>query len=859
MVLDAIKHTKVKIMRLFFYLFVLSLFTSANTITSFAQAPSNNYIVLEGTPFSIYSQTGECIPGIECYCTTGKIAEYDQYGFKQGFSEYWFDPMYGQSDQSEYTASTYTTLTVGYFKRRVYVANGVLGRRSQGSSGNAANATNDDCFISTNAPVLQFNITVTPEPDLTFNVPANICSNGSPLTLQNLTNKAGKSRLRLYINDVPQLSTVQFDPSAYAPGSTQVLKAIYTFDNIIRTVTKNITIKPQPTSTISASFPENVCAVTGSTIDLNTYVSNPLPAGSTLSFACVTESGFLCPTGVLSAGVYNPMAQGGNSFKSKINVITTDPTGCQSTVQKIINVGKNFTITPGSPISACKDAANIPLAGSPANGSSNGESGNYSSSWSGTGVVSGTHFSPTSGSVVGGTPYTLTYTVNNNLGCTKTATRVATAQALPILSVGGSFPHIADCASGNIDLVGTYIPRSEGIAISTGLTWSSSNSTVNSKISGNILSLSGIPVGNYTLSFTYVNGNGCTSTYTLTNGLAINTGAIEVPSANNVTNCGLGLSAALSVLSPDATVSYDWYETLTGGSSFHTGTSYNTPSLSANKSYFVAARKAGCISSRKQINVTVVNTDVNAGPDYSSCDNNTGSVNLSGLNNPTPSGGTWTGAGVSGGNFNGSSLTNNSSYELIYTVNQYGCISRDTINATLGFNTILSYTPSNEIFPGQQMVIKHNYPTAVKTIWQFGDGVSLESLNGAHYYYETGYKTVTVFIRQAGGCENTFTFNNAVLVKQPDVITATEEAILPVEIFPIPFQNHLNIKSEADMSKVQLTLINTLGIPVLIAESSLLIGINSIFEGKVSSLHPGAYVLVMQFGTTTKRVKLLKL
>lgn len=823
-----------------------------------AQAPATDYVVREGIAFNIYSEFGECIPGKECVCTTGKIAEYYQYGFRQGASEYWFDPFYAVSDQSQYSGTTFTNLTVGYYKRKVYQANGVMGRRGQGTGGNSTNATNEECFISTDAPVLQFNITVTAEPDLTFNVPTTICSNGTPLIIQNLTNKSGKSRLSIYIDDVLQVISAQFNPAAYAPGSTHTLKAVYSFDNGERTLTRSITIKSPPTSTISASFPTDVCAVTGSTIDLNTFVSNPLPAGSTISFACVSESGFLCPTGVLASGVFNPMAQGGNSFKSKINVITTDPTGCQAIVQRTINVGKNFTITPGAPISVCKDAANVALGGTPANGSSNGESGNYTSSWSGAGVVSGTHFSPSSGAVTAGVSNTLTYSVTNNLGCSKTATRVATANALPSLSANNT-NHIADCASGNIDLVATYGPTNSGTPITTGLTWSSNNATVNSKISGNILSLTGLATGNYNITFSYVNANGCTGNFTLTNGLIINLGAIAVPNANNVTNCGLNLSASLEVLSPDASVSYDWYDALTGGTLLHTGTTYSTPALSATKSYFVASRKASCVSSRKQINVTVVNTDVNAGPDYSSCSNSTGSVNLTGLNNPSPAGGTWTGPGVSGGNFNGGSLVNNASYDLIYTVNQFGCVSRDTINATLGFNTILTYTPSNTTYPGQLMTIKHNYPTAVKTIWQFGDGISLESLNGAHYYYSVGNKTVTVYIKQAGGCENTFTFNNAVTVLSPEVITQTEEAILPVEVYPVPFKTHLNILSEAAMSTVSIVLINALGVPVLKAERNLEVGQNSIFDGKVSDLHPGAYILVMQFGNTTKRVKLLKL
>lgn len=776
-----------------------------------------------------------------CSCAgTGDVVNYTQYGVNGNF------PALG-----DFTGkATYTTSfgTIGVNNSAVYYQTRNVKWWYKAGFG----CIHD--ILSTSSPSYQ---TIYVEAALTFTPPSNLCANGAPVDLLPLTNKAAgqaKNGMTYTIDGGASIPIATLlDPSTLSVGP-HTIAVTYPFYQTPQTISKNVTINAIPTSTIQATFPENVCAISGDAYDLNGHVTNPIPAGSSISFSCVAGGSYICPSGVLNAGVFNPYAQGGNSFQSQIRVTTTGPTGCTSFVDKIINVGQNFTVSPGAAISVCKDAAPVALGGSPANG------GGYTASWSGNGVVSGTHFNPALGTVIAGTPYTLTYTVNNNLGCIKTATRTATARANPVLSVGGAVPHIADCASGNLDLVATYVPKDNGVNVSTGLTWSSSNSTVNSKISGNILSLTGIPLGNYNISFTYINGNGCASTYTITNALAINTGAIEVPSASNKINCGLGLSVILSVDAPDGTISYDWYETLTGGTAISTGTSFTTPALNASKSYYVSARKASCESSRKQVNVTVVNTDVDAGPDYSSCTNTTGNVNLSGLNNPTPAGGTWSGPGVTGGNFNGSSLANNTAYELVYTINQSGCVSRDTILATLGFSVQLSYNPSNKIYPGNLMKISHNYPTATKTVWTFGDGQSLEALTGSHYYYDFGFKTITVYIKQAGGCENTFTVTDALEVLRPEVITQTEQEIIhALNVYPVPFSSDLMVNLDNDIVGVSIRMIDLSGRVVLTESGKTLHkGVNTLFNQGTGSLTPGLYVLELKNSSTIRRIKLIK-
>jgi gliding motility-associated-like protein/uncharacterized repeat protein (TIGR01451 family) len=73
-----------------------------------------------------------------------------------------------------------------------------------------------------------------------------------------------------------------------------------------------------------------------------------------------------------------------------------------------------------------------------------------------------------------------------------------------------------------------------------------------------------------------------------------------------------GQSVALQVSSPDSNVTFDWYDVPVNGSALATGTStYTTPALTVNKTYYVTARgiTSGCLSNaRTAINVLINNS-----------------------------------------------------------------------------------------------------------------------------------------------------------------------------------------------------------------------------------------------------------
>ncbi|SFW40134.1 Ig-like domain-containing protein [Chitinophaga sancti] len=79
--------------------------------------------------------------------------------------------------------------------------------------------------------------------------------------------------------------------------------------------------------------------------------------------------------------------------------------------------------------------------------------------------------------------------------------------------------------------------------------------------------------------------------------------------STNVTTC-VGGTATLSVLNPDAALTYRWYDAPAGGNLLSTGPDYTTAALSTNTTYYVEAlNSSGCSSlARRGVIVTITNT-----------------------------------------------------------------------------------------------------------------------------------------------------------------------------------------------------------------------------------------------------------
>jgi gliding motility-associated-like protein len=108
-----------------------------------------------------------------------------------------------------------------------------------------------------------------------------------------------------------------------------------------------------------------------------------------------------------------------------------------------------------------------------------------------------------------------------------------------------------------------------------------------------------------------VNGNGCSAAVrTQVTATVQQTPTIAILSPASIA-INSGQTATITVSNPETGVTYNWYNTSSGGSIVHTGTSYTTPALIANTTYYVEGVAGACTTpSRAQITVTI-----NASPD----------------------------------------------------------------------------------------------------------------------------------------------------------------------------------------------------------------------------------------------------
>jgi len=87
-------------------------------------------------------------------------------------------------------------------------------------------------------------------------------------------------------------------------------------------------------------------------------------------------------------------------------------------------------------------------------------------------------------------------------------------------------------------------------------------------------------------------------------------GTPTVANGNTVQSCS-GSTVTLTISNPIAGLTYNWYTAATGGTPVATGTSFTTPALTANTSYFAeAANGTGCTSATR----TEVDININALP-----------------------------------------------------------------------------------------------------------------------------------------------------------------------------------------------------------------------------------------------------
>jgi hypothetical protein len=184
----------------------------------------------------------------------------------------------------------------------------------------------------------------------------------------------------------------------------------------------------------------------------------------------------------------------------------------------------------------------------------------------------------------------------------------------------------------------------------------------------------------------YTDGNGCksprTEVFATINPIPAN------PTVTEGGSCGTG-TVELGASGSGEGAAYDWFENPQGGSSLHTGNSFETPELSVSRSYYVEATSVdGC----KSVGRTEVVAQVNSFPGLPNVSDNgrcgPGDVILSASGAPAGGGYRWYTASEGGSPFNETdkytaNIASSEGY-FVSIVSEFGCEgSRQEVVATI--------------------------------------------------------------------------------------------------------------------------------------------------------------------------------
>jgi PKD repeat protein len=464
------------------------------------------------------------------------------------------------------------------------------------------------------------------------------------------------------------------------------------------TQTVNVTVNPLPTVNAGAT-PQQFCN-TNTPIQLTGFS----PAG-----------GLWSGTGVTSTGSFNPATAGVGP--TTLTYTFTDPNGCVNSSTITANVTSPQVADAGNGFSICTNASQVALTGfTPAGGT-----------WSGSGI-SGDNFNPSSASI--GTNI-LTYSIGA-ASCLSTDTIQVIVNPLPTITISPSSSTI--CVGQSVTLTASGANTYSWLP-TTGLNVA------------NVASVTANPIITTLYTATGISTNGCSSTQTINVAVnplpTVNAGATPQQFCNTNTPIQLtGFSPAGGLWSGTGVASTGSFNPATAGVGPTTLT-------------YTFTDANGCVNS-STITANVTSPQVaDAGNGFSIC-TNASQVALTGF---TPAGGTWSGSGISGDNFNpsGASIGTNI---LTYSIGAASCLSTDTIQVIVNPLPTITISPSSStICVGQSVTLTASGANTYSWLPTAG-------LNVANVASVTANPIITTLYIATGistnGCSSTQTINVAV-------------------------------------------------------------------------------------------------
>ncbi|REJ80577.1 MAG: T9SS C-terminal target domain-containing protein [Bacteroidetes bacterium] len=489
--------------------------------------------------------------------------------------------------------------------------------------------------------------------------------------------------------------------------------------------------------------------------DTALFTVNSLPSVSFGSFSplCANAAPVQLNSGSPSGGVYSGSGVSGQQFNPSIagpgnHTLTytyTNSNGCSASANTSVTVNAFPSVSLASFSSVCLNTASFTLSGgSPSGGT-----------YSGNGVSAGM-FNP--GSAGQGT-HAITYTYTNSSGCSNTASRNIVVNNTPSVSLS-SFSDICSNAqpvtlSGGNPAGGVY----SGNGVSGG--------SFNPNTAG---------AGTHTITYTYTDIQGCSGSAQ---------SSIVVKPASNVT-----LSAFNPVCSNVAAF------TLSGGApsgGTYTGTGVTgnmfNPSIGPGTYtiWYSYTDPNGCFANvSRPLTVNPV-PSVSASPIPNACTNQ-GSFTLTA---GSPSGGVYTGTGVSGGMFNpGIAGVGNHSISYTYT-NPQGCSASASTNVTVNPSPSVDLGPDSVVCASAAVVLNAGSGFSA-VLWSTGatsNSISVDS-SGVGF----GIKTVHVRVENSFGCSARDTIQ--IRFDACAGIAGPSTEFIGVYLYPNPFSDFMKVLTE---------------------------------------------------------------
>lgn len=504
--------------------------------------------------------------------------------------------------------------------------------------------------------------------------------------------------------------------------------------------THTITYTVTGSNSCSASATSSINVLASPTV---TFSNLSAVCGNTPSFALSGGSpagGTYSGTGV-SGGNFNPATSGAGQF-----IITYQYTnsGCSATDTSVITVNATPSVSFGVLGDVCSNASPVTLTGgSPSGGT-----------YSGSGVSNGT-LNP---SVAGTGSHTITYSYTDANGCSNAASSSINILTSPTVTLGTFSPVCSNSA---------FFPLTGGSP--SGGTYSGTG--INN---GNFFPvLAG--VGNDTVRYTYSLGNGCSATAVstiLVNPLPVVSLSTFTPTCVNTTP--FGLSGGLPV----------------GGTysgSGVSGTQFN-PSVAGAGTIQISYAYTdanGCTNSAQSQIVVNAPPTVTLSAFAGACINGT-PITLTG---GSPSGGTYSGTGVSNGTFNPQIGTG--TYTINYSVSQNGCLGSASRPITVF--PAPSVTLGNDSVVCANSTVVLNVGSGFSTV-QWSTGQLSNSIQVDSAGTGIGTKIISVVVTNSFGCQSSdtvrVTFDPCSGISQP------VKENLGVFIYPNPFNGTFRVLVE---------------------------------------------------------------